>query len=151
MAHWGRARCYGEAARSQLDFFFAYISLWYGTCRTFLMKRGIWPSPHDGHLCLLQKIWGKKKTEVLCEETLRRGSKTSTKWSPWHRFIQAGKKKRPEINVNLKDSAQVKCYFTLCSIKNMTSHCGEQQCYMKPTVVQWFLWVTRLENLLSDG
>lgn len=42
---------------------------------------------------------------------------------------------RPGINVNVKDSAQIKCYFTLCSIKNMTGHCGEQQCYVKPTVV----------------
>lgn len=44
-------------------------------------------------------------------------------------------KMRPEFNVNLKDSAQIKHDFTLCSIKKMTGHCGEEQRYMKPTVV----------------
>lgn len=58
---------------------------------------------------------------------------------------------RPQIHVNFKDSTQIKCYFALCSIKNMTSHRSEQQYYMKPTVVWWFLWVMRRQDLLSDG
>lgn len=39
------------------------------------MKRGIWPSPHDGHLCLLQKICGGKKLKYFVKKLCAMGTK----------------------------------------------------------------------------